>query len=381
MRGWCQPIRKRNGLELGFGRKRLNIVIAANALWRYFAASMTKPDKSSPGNVPTKHRRVIMLAFPGADLLDITGPLDIFSGANTLLPRTQSGLPAYGVELVAHEIGPVETSSGIKLLAERRYVDLECRDIDTVMIAGGLSFEKAVNDHQLLDWIRHNAVCARRLASICTGAFLLAEAGILDGRRATTHWAFSESLARRFPNIEVEPDALFIRDGNIYTSAGITAGMDLALSLIEEDYGREIALTVARIFVLFLKRPGGQSQFSIQLAMQQSESPVMQELQKWVLDNLSTDLTVEVLAKRASMSPRNFARVFKAEFRVTPAAFVESARLEAARRSLEESDHSIETVSIACGFKSPDRMRRAFLRHVGVSPQDYRKRFQSGDSL
>lgn len=318
-----------------------------------------------------------MLAFPGADLLDITGPLDIFAGANTLLPRTQSGLPAYEVELVAQKVGPVETSSGIKLVAERRYVDLECSDIDTVMIAGGLSFEKAVNDHQLLDWIGYKAVCARRLASICTGAFLLAEAGILDGRRATTHWAFSESLAQRFPKIEVEPDALFIRDGNIYTSAGISAGMDLALSMIEEDYGREIALMVARIFVLFLKRPGGQSQFSVQLAMQQSESPVMQDLQKWLLDNLSTDLTVEVLAKRASMSPRNFARVFKAEFQVSPAAFVESARLDAARRSLEDSDQNIETVSITCGFKSPDRMRRSFLRHVGVSPQDYRKRFQS----
>ena len=327
---------------------------------------MTKPNKSLPGNIPTKHRRVIMLTFPGADLLDITGPLDIFAGANTLLPRTQSGLPTYEVELVAREIGPVETSSGIKLLAERRYVDLECRDIDTVMVAGGLSFEKAVNDHQLLDWIRHKAVCARRLASICTGAFLLAEAGVLDGRRATTHWAFSESLAQRFPKIEVEPDALFIRDGNIYTSAGITAGMDLALSMIEEDYGREIDSWLRAYLCYSSNVLGGQSQFSVQLAMQQSESPVMQELKEWVLDNLSADLTVEVLAKRASMSPRNFARVFKAEFHVTPAAFVESARLDVARRSLEDSDHNIETVSIDCGFRSPDRMRRAFLRHVGV---------------
>lgn len=321
-----------------------------------------------------------MLVYPDADLLDITGPLDVFAGASALLPLTENGLPAYTVEIVAHATGSLATSSGIKLLVERRYRDLACRDVDTLMIAGGPGFEEILKDRQLLKWLKLQAVRARRLASICTGAFLLAEAGLLNGRRATTHWAFAESFAQRYPEVDVEADALFIRDGHIHTSAGITSGMDLALSMIEDDYGRETALMLARTFVLFLKRPGGQSQFSVQLAMQQSESPVMQKLQKWIVGNLSADLTVEALAQSVSMSPRNFARVFAAELRTTPAAFVEKARLEAARRCIEDSALSIEAVSIACGFKSPDRMRRAFLRHVGVSPKDYRKRFQANHS-
>jgi transcriptional regulator GlxA family with amidase domain len=204
---------------------------------------------------------------------------------------------------------------------------------------------------------------------------------VLDGRRATTHWAFSALLASRYPKIAVEADALFVGDGHIYTSAGITAGMDLALSLIEADYGREAALLVARTFVLFLKRPGGQSQFSVQLAGQRSESPAMQKLQSWIVEHLSADLTVEALAQQVSMSPRNFARVFKAELRTSPAAFVEQVRLEAARRSLEDSALGIEAIAVACGFKSPDRMRRAFLRHVGINPVDYRKRFRTNPTV
>jgi len=324
-----------------------------------------------------KLRHIVMLIYPQAELLDITGPLDIFAGAARLLPQTENGEPAYKVEIVAESRGPIETSSGIKLMVEQSYQDLNVDNINTVMIAGGLGFEAALKQPELLAWISEKAISVRRLASICTGSFLLAETGILDGRRATTHWAFAKLLAHCYPKVVVEDDALFIRDGHLYTSAGITAGMDLALSMVEEDYGRETALTVARAFVMFLKRPGGQSQYSVQLAMQYSGNPLMRKLQDWIIDNLSVDLSIERLAARVSMSPRNFARVFKTELQISPAAFVEKARLEAARLSLEDTELSINAISMAYGFKSPDRMRRAFIRQLGVSPQDYRKRFQA----
>jgi transcriptional regulator GlxA family with amidase domain len=212
---------------------------------------------------------------------------------------------------------------------------------------------------------------------VCTGAFLLAEAGLLDGRRATTHWASCRELARRYPRVQVDPDPIFVRDGNVHTSAGVTAGMDLALALVEEDHGREVALGVARWLVLFLKRPGGQSQFSAQLSAQLAAREPIQELQAWVIENVDADLSVEALARRAGMSPRNFARVFTRETGVTPACFVETARVEAARRRLEqEGARGVEAIAAACGFGSAETMRRAFLRRVRVSPSDYRERFQ-----
>ena len=220
----------------------------------------------------------------------------------------------------------------------------------------------------------------RRLGSVCSGAFVLAEAGLLDGRRATTHWSVCDALAQRYPRVRVDPDPIFIRDGRIYTSAGVTAGMDLALALVEEDHGREIALHVARELVLFLRRPGGQSQFSAQLALQTTDHQPLRELQAWIAEHPSADLSVATLAARVAMSPRNFARVFVRELGLTPARFVEQIRVEAARRRLEESAHGVDLIASECGFGSAESMRRSFVRTLRVPPSAYRSRFQTAAS-
>jgi transcriptional regulator GlxA family with amidase domain len=217
----------------------------------------------------------------------------------------------------------------------------------------------------------------RRFGSVCTGAFILAEAGLLDGRRATTHWGSCALLAQRYPRVSVDPNPIFVRDGNVYTSAGVTAGMDLALALVEEDHGHEVALGVARELVLFLRRPGGQSQFSAQLAVQSADRAPLRDLQAWIADNLGGDLSVPALAAHAAMSPRNFARVFTQEVGVTPARFVEQARVEAACRRLEESANGVDAIAAECGFGSTESMRRAFLRRLRVPPSAYRHRFAS----
>jgi transcriptional regulator GlxA family with amidase domain len=237
-----------------------------------------------------------------------------------------------------------------------------------------------MEDEGLIEWIRESGPRARRLASVCSGAFLLARAGLLDGRRATTHWRSCDLLARLYPKVRVEPDPIFVRDGSVYTSAGICAGMDLALALVEEDLGREIALAVAQRLVIFLKRPGGQSQFSAQLRTQLAEREPLRELQSWIAENPGADLTIPALAARVAMSPRNFARVFLREVGTTPARYVEGARVEAARRRLEESDSAIESVADGCGFGTPETMRRAFLRSLRVSPASYRGRFRGPEA-
>ena len=230
----------------------------------------------------------------------------------------------------------------------------------------------------MIDWLRLAARRSRRVASVCTGAFLLARAGLLDGRRATTHWASCDALARNYPAVTVDPDPIFVRDGNVYTSAGVTAGIDLALALVEEDLGRRAALDVARSLVLFIRRPGGQAQFSSGLAGQAAIQPGIRELQDWVSDNLDSDLSVPALAERAFMSPRNFARVFSREVGLTPAAYVESLRLERARLLLETTEMQLEEIARRCGFGTVETLRRAFGRRLRVSPSDYRSRFASG---
>jgi transcriptional regulator GlxA family with amidase domain len=215
------------------------------------------------------------------------------------------------------------------------------------------------------------------VGGICTGVFLLAEAGLLDGRRAVTHWAYCDELARRYPAIRVEPDPIFLRDDRFYTTAGVTAGMDLALALVQDDLGRDVALAIARLLVLFLKRPGGQSQFSAHLAAQlDGDSPIAM-LQRWILNHLDTDLTIEALAERVHMSPRNFARHFQREAGAPPGVFVERARLDAARRALEDGEHRLETIARHCGFTSAEILRRLFQRRMGLSPTAYRERFAS----
>ena len=233
----------------------------------------------------------------------------------------------------------------------------------------------AEDDVELIRWIRSAARRSRRVTSVCSGTFLLARAGLLEGRTVTTHWASTDELARRHPELKVEPNPIFVRDGNVWTSAGVTSGMDLSLALVEEDLGREIAAEIARWLVLFLQRPGGQAQFSSHLSTQVAERRPLRELQSWIADNLEADLRVETLADRAAMSPRNFARFFRREIGMTPAAYVEQLRVERARQLLEDTAHPVDLISGRCGFGTPETMRRAFGRRVGVPPAEYRARF------
>jgi transcriptional regulator GlxA family with amidase domain len=316
-----------------------------------------------------------MVGFPDAQLLDICGPLEVFSRTARLLSdEGRRGSAAYTVELLAHRGGRLTTSSGLALAAARRFSQVR-GGIDTLLVAGGRGTAAALADETLLRFVRRMAPRVRRLAAVCTGAFVLAEAGLLDGKRATTHWSACAQLAARYPRVSVDADPIFIRQGKIYTSAGVTAGMDLALALVEEDHGVQVARAVARELVLFLQRPGGQSQFSAQLAMQLADRAPLAELQAWMADHLRADLSVAALAQRVGMSPRNFARVFTRAVGLTPARLVERLRVEAARQRLEQSEVGVKAVAAECGFGSAESMRRAFLRTVRVAPSAYRSRF------
>ena len=294
--------------------------------------------------------RVAMLAFPGVQMLDVIGPLEVFARTSRWLKdRGRRSDDAYSVEIVGLERGPFQASSGITLHADRAFTEVR-KGIDTLLIAGGLGVDRYRTHAGLRRWIRSQAKHVRRLASVCTGAFFLGEAGLLEGRRATTHWSASEDLARAYPGVRVDSDRIFIRDGSVYTSAGITAGMDLALALVEEDLGRDVALAIARVLVMFLRRPGGQAQFSAQLAVQLAEHEPLRELQAHVVEHPEDDHSVATLARRVSMSPRNFARVFARDVGTTPARFVTTVRVETARRLLEETSEDLETVCARSGL-------------------------------
>lgn len=327
-----------------------------------------------------------MVVFPEVQSLDVTGPTEVFSIADRLaaagreaecarVPAAPAPAPAiYSIELVARGGDPVRASSGIELGVRSSLRD--CRGpIDTLLVAGGVGVREAARDEQLVSWIRLAAKRSRRVASVCTGAFILARSGLLDGRRATTHWDACAALARRYPQLTVDSEPIFVRDGNVYTSAGVTAGIDLALALVEEDHGAQAALAVARQLVLFVRRPGGQAQFSAGIAAQVARRPGIRELQVWIADRLESDLSVQALAERCFMSPRNFARVFSREVGMTPAAYVESIRLERARVLLETTELPVEEVARRCGFGTVETLRRVFARRLGASPSDYRTRF------
>ena len=315
---------------------------------------------------------VVIVAFPDVQILDVTGPLEVFSMAN----RLAGAPPPYAVRVVAPKPGAVRTSSGVGLVAARSLGQIT-GPIDTLIVAGGLGTREAMRDRPLVSWIKRTAPRARRISSVCTGAFLLGAAGLLDGRRVTTHWAACDALQRRFPSARVERDPIFVRDGKVSTSAGVTAGMDLALELVEEDRGRDLALKVARWLVMFLRRPGGQSQFSVQLSAQLAERRGLRDLQAFIADHLDADLSVSALAQSSRMSPRNFARAFGREIGVTPAAYVEAQRVEGARRLLETTGRSVADIAIACGFGRVETMHRAFRRALHVTPGSYRRHFRA----
>jgi transcriptional regulator GlxA family with amidase domain len=281
-------------------------------------------------------------------------------------------MPAYETELVAARAGPVLMSNGLALVATRRYADVD--DADTLLVAGGIGWEAPASDRALLRWLAAQAGRVERLGSICNGAMILAAAGLLDGRPATTHWAYLDRLAKLAPKARVDRDALYVRSGNVYTSAGVTAGMDLALALVEQDHGKAVALAVAQELVLFLKRPGGQSQFSRHLAAQKRDD-LFGELELWMLENPGKDLSVGSLARRMSMSPRHFARLFMARLGTSPGAYVRRLRVEQARRRIEEGATRFKQVARECGFADEQALRRGFQDVVGITPAEYRARF------
>lgn len=325
-------------------------------------------------------KRVVMVIYPDAHILDVVGPLEVLTGAKLFLPE---GVEPYAVDVVAETAGRVSTTSGLTLEADHSFAELMAQQdaIDTLIVAGGHGTLDAMENAALLSFVSDAAKRSRRIVSVCTGAMILAQVGLLDGRRATTHWWWCPILAKRFPEVTIEPDAIFIRDGNIWTSAGVTSGMDLALALVEEDWGREVALEVARYNVMYMIRPGGQTQFSANLLTQKANDARIAEILAYILDNVQEDLTVTFLAARACMSERSFARKFKEETGVTPAHYVEMARLQAARIALEQSRSGVDVIAAETGFGNAERMRRAFQRHLGVSASDYRERFSQTHDL
>jgi transcriptional regulator GlxA family with amidase domain len=314
--------------------------------------------------------RIAILAFPRFQLLDVAGPTDVFMEASR-----QLGSPrAYQVQLISASEGLLTSSAGLRMAVDAT-VAAHRGAIDTLLVAGSPNIEDMASDKRLQDLLRRQSRTVRRYGSVCTGAFVLAAAGLLDGKRVATHWNCAARLAAQYPLAQVEADAIYVKDGNLFTSAGVTAGMDLALAMVEEDHGRELALRVARELVMFLKRPGGQSQFSAHLAAQTSERSGVREVQDHVLANLKEDLSVPALASRAGMSERTFARIFRSETGTTPAEFVENARIDAARRLAEESDLPAKRLADAVGYANVGGFRRAFERRLGVGLVEYRRRF------
>ncbi|WP_433176642.1 GlxA family transcriptional regulator [Actinoallomurus sp. CA-150999] len=308
--------------------------------------------------------RITFLVHPRFQSLDLTGPLEVFSLADG----------SYVTEVVSVDGAPVTSSSGLSIAPHRAFHD---DPVDTLIVVGGLGTAEAVGDDRTIAWISSVARRARRVGSVCSGAFLLARAGLLDGRRATTHWAACHLLAERFPEVDVDPDPIFVRDDPVWTSAGVTAGIDLALAMVEDDLGPATARDIARQLVVFVQRPGGQAQFSAQLAAGRPDRPGLRELQRWIADHLTADLSVEALAARAGLSTRHFARVFRDGVGVTPASYVESVRVEAARRLLETTVRPLDVIARECGFGTPETMHRSFKRTVSVTPGDYRRRFRA----
>ncbi|MCP4024028.1 MAG: GlxA family transcriptional regulator [Desulfobacteraceae bacterium] len=321
----------------------------------------------------TKKRLIEFFLFPDATGLDIMGPLDVFTTATNLLNRNNKGDSGYSAVFSSDKPGPVQLNSGLVLHADTAVSKGNFPDI--FLVPGGLNIDKITQNIELLQDIQDKANQANQVISVCGGAFILAACGLLDGKRVTTHWDAAKDLAHEFPDIDVQADAIYIHDGKISTSAGVTAGIDLSLSIVEAHHGFSIAMEVARMLVLYLHRPGGQSQFSTPMKLRTKAGKQFSKLHDWLIKNLEKPLTVEMLADNAAMSPRNFSRVFTKTTGISPGKYIELMRLNQARELLEESDASIETVADASGFKREERLRRVFVRHLGVTPSQYRIHF------
>ena len=311
---------------------------------------------------------VAVVTFPSAQILDVTGPLEVFSSASRLVPGAE-----YRTQVVSSTGGQVLASSGL-LFGTTALRDV-AESVDTLVVAGGRDMEEACADEELVGHVRRLAGGARRITSVCSGAFVLAAGGLLDGRRATTHWAECQQLATEYPQVSVDDDAIYVRDGDVWTSAGVTAGIDLALAMVADDHGARAAAALARHLVVYLRRSGGQAQFSTMLAAQAAECEPVREVLAWLPDHLTDDLSVPALARRVHLSERQFSRVFKAEVDVTPSEHVQKLRMEAACRLLETTSHAIDHISRTCGFGAPETMNRAFRHWLNTTPGDHRRHF------
>jgi transcriptional regulator GlxA family with amidase domain len=331
---------------------------------------MHKPTLRKPDN--RNARTVAILALPGVQLLDVSGPLDVFAEANV-----QARAEAYRLHVIGSRPGPIRSSSGVRLLPDAVIGDRMTEKLDTLLVAGCPNSAEVAPGTAVMDWLGKVAPTVRRYGSVCSGAFTLAAAGLLNGRRVTTHWAVAERLAQAFPAVTVDVDAIQVRDGRVRTAAGVTAGLDLALALVEEDLGRDVALRVAAQLVMFFKRPGGQLQFSRRGEAAPVGRSGLQEVQRWIAANPGLPHDIPSLAARMGLSTRHFARLFTHEVGITPAAWVEDARVTAARALLESGEVAPKQVASQCGFANADTLRRAFTRRVGVTPAEYRKRYSS----
>ncbi len=313
-------------------------------------------------------RNVLVVLYDGLQSLDVSGPVEVFAAVAHF-----PGAAGYTIRTASPGGAPVRTSSGLMLVPDGDLESERPGPATTLIVPGGRY--RGDFEPRLTDWLRAHGGGAQRLVSVCTGGLLLAEAGLLDGRRATTHWSVCERMARDYPTVAVEPDPIYVRDGRVATSAGVTAGIDLALALVEEDHGREVALLIARQLVVFLRRPGNQAQFSAQLAAQTARREPLREVQHWITEHPGADLSVEALAARARLSTRHFARAFQAETGVTPGRYVERVRVEHARRLLEDGADGVAQIARACGYGTPEALRRAFVKTLGQPPAEYRRRF------
>ncbi|WP_321332139.1 DJ-1/PfpI family protein [uncultured Bacteroides sp.] len=325
----------------------------------------------------TEIRHIVIVAPSNSTLLDVAGPLDVFTKAienyNSINDNIDFVYKTHVVSTTANKL--VSMSSGISIMSDGFYKLIDY-NIDTLIIAGLPKIQDYKMENDLLKWIKEQSKIVRRICSVCSGAFILAEADVLSGKNATTHWKYCGTLSNMYPAVKVDINPIFIKDGNVYTSAGVTAGMDLALALVEEDLGKSFAIEIAKDMVLFLKRPGNQSQYSTMLKYQNIDYKPIEKIKDWISDHLTEELTVERLAKESLMSPRNFARIFVRELKITPAKYIERLRIETACRFLEETQLNIEEIAAICGLKSSENMRRLFFKSLEINPSLYRSNFQ-----